>query len=128
GRQRLVGRGDRRAVLLEIGRIVHRLAARGDLGLQPFDQRRQLFELARFLVAELAPGRRRRRWGRGRWCGPGSDGGGGGGARRRPLPQPVGVTADVFAEPAVAFQHQGAGDHVVEEVAVVADQQQRALV
>ena len=51
---------------------------------------------------------------------------GGGHARRVTLPDPVPVSADVFLDPAAAFEYQRARDRVVEELAVVADEQQRA--
>ena len=48
--------------------------------------------------------------------------------RRTALAQIVGVTADIFVNDAVAFDRDDAGDKPVEEVAVMADEQKRAVV
>ena len=48
-----------------------------------------------------------------------------GGDFRRPLPHPVGVAADVLADPAASLEHERARHRVVEERAVVAHEQQR---
>src|SRR5690606_28776804 len=55
--------GNGGAVLLVEAGIVHRVRAPRDLRLELLDACRQLLELARLAVAELAPGRRRGRSG-----------------------------------------------------------------
>jgi len=47
------------------------------------------------------------------------------GLARTVLPQPIFVAPHEFLNPAVAVEHQRAGDHVVEEHAIVAHEQQR---
>src|SRR5690554_3056920 len=134
GHRRGVG-GDGRGIVAEERRIRQRRGHLRQPRLQRLDPRRQLLQFTRFLVAALgarhrgrcrrcSPGRRSRR-GRPGSSQPGRRSRGPG---LRPLPEPVAVAANVFANVALALHHQGRGHDVVEEVAVVADQQQGALV
>src|SRR5471030_1201455 len=122
-RQRVVDR--RRRLLVEV-RIRDFGIQRNLLAFERLDPRRQLRELPPLLVGQLASrrgprlykgygpffaGRRRRRSSR---------------ASRAALPQPVVVPADVFLDTAAAFERERARDDVVEEGAIVADEQQRA--
>jgi hypothetical protein len=50
------------------------------------------------------------------------------GERRAALAQIVAIAADIFMDDAIAFQGDDAGDEAIEEIAVVTDQQQSALI